>query len=380
MNKEGGVPWQKTTLVAQRLEFVSLANQNGVPFRKLCDRFGIVPKTGYKWLKRYQEQGEAGLADLSRRPHHSPTVTSASIEELVCEVRRAHPVWGGRKIRAVLLRRGHREIPAPSTITGILRRHGLLELSPRPQRDLVRFEWEAPNELWQMDFKGDFATNGGRCYPLTVIDDHSRFNLCLETCPNQQANTVKDRLVGVFGRYGLPQRMLMDNGSPWGHGWGHGHTVFTTWLVDLGIAVIHSRPFHPQTQGKDERFHLTLQREVLAGRPPWRSLGEVQTAFDAWRPIYNHQRPHEALDDAVPADRYRPSPRSLPSVIEPWEYGPNDHVRKVSTDARISFRGRSIRVGKPFAGRYVALRPTKTDGVVDLYYRHQFIRRIDLSQ
>jgi len=231
-----------------------------------------------------------------------------------------------------------------------------------------------------MDFKGDFATNGGRCYPLTVIDDHSRFNLCLETCPNQQANTVKDRLVGVFGRYGLPQRMLMDNGSPWGHGWGHGHTVFTTWLVDLGIAVIHSRPFHPQTQGKDERFHLTLQREVLAGRPPWRSLGEVQTAFDAWRPIYNHQRPHEALDDAVPADRYRPSPRSLPSVIEPWEYGPNDHVRKVSTDAKISFRRRSIRVGKPFAGRYVALRPTKTDGVVDLYYRHQFIRRIDLSQ
>jgi len=271
--------------------------------------------------------------------------------------------WGGRKIGKVLGNGGMAAPPAPSTITGILRRHGRLERGAGEHHGPYRrFERSAPNELWQMDFKGEFAIGSGRCHALTVLDDHARYSLGLQACANQQDLTVRGRLTAIFERYGLPQQMLMDNGSPWGDAGDQPWTAFGVWLVRLGIGVSHGRPWHPQTQGKEERFHRTLKAEVLAGKS-FADLAQCQRAFDTWRHIYNHERPHEALGMGVPADRYRPSPRAFPTTLPPIEYGPGDVVRRVDVNGFISFKARRWRIGKPFRGLIVALRPTLNDGV-----------------
>jgi transposase InsO family protein len=303
------------------------------------------------------------------------------MEDLVCATREAHPVWGGRKLRGFLLRQGYLSVPAASTITAILRRNGLMEHTEAPKRDHVRFEREAPNELWQMDFKGHFGlTGGGRCHPFGVVDDFSRYSIALVACPNERTVTVKPLLTAAFGRYGLPEAMLMDNGSPWGNTRGQPWTPLTVWLSDLGIEVIHTAPFHPQTNGKKERLHYTLDLEVLNTRPSWASLEEVQEAFDRWEPIYNYHRPHQSLGETiVPADRYRPSTRSLPATITEVVYPANWHVRKVDSAARISFQNHRTRIGKAFRGRQVAIAPTTNPDMFHVYYRHHQIKTINLS-
>ena len=367
-------------MVVQRLEFCRLAEGGGVPFAVLCRRFGIKRDTGYKWLARYRAEGEAGLVDRSRAPDTSPGRTPREVEDLVVSVREANTVWGGRKIRGFLLRQGHTEVPAASTITRILRSRGLVRERDRPAA-FTSFEHPAPNDLWQMDFKGWFPLRDRRrVHTLGVLDDHSRYNLCLAACINQQTGTVKDLLTTTFGTYGLPYRMLMDNGSPWGNNAGQPWTPLTVWMVDLGITVVHSRPFHPQTAGKEERFHLTLKLEVINQRPDWHTFGQIQDAYDSWRPIYNHHRPHESLGETtVPADRYHPSPRDLPTRIEEPAYPDGTHTRKADTfNGRIRWKGHTYRIGKAFRGRTVGVRPTPQDGTYHVYYRHHHIRTITL--
>lgn len=294
------MPFQECSRMSQREEFCRLALSPEVNLSELCRRFGVGRRTGYKWLERYRERGPEGLMDRSRRPHASPGQTAEAMEAQVLAVREAHPAWGGRKIRRVLEREGLMP-PAASTITTILRRHGRLD-GPRAgeRRDWVRFEQAAPNDLWQMDFKGHFALETGRCHALTVLDDHSRYALGLEACGDETTETVQGRLTQLFRRYGLPWRMLTDNGPPWGTGGPAQYTVLTVWLLDLGVTVSHGRPYHPQTQGKDERFHRTLAAEVLDGCR-FRDLAQVQAAFDAWREVYNVHRPHQAIKLETPA-------------------------------------------------------------------------------
>jgi transposase InsO family protein len=351
-----------------------------VGFSELCRRFGVSRSNGYKWLSRHEAEGVAGLLERSRRPHRSPGRTSLELEARVLEVRAAHPAWGGRKIAAVLKRSGVKP-PSASTITGILRRAGVLTGPGAGEaRAWTRFEHASPNDLWQMDFKGHFALGQGRCHPLTVLDDHSRYALELGACGNEQTATVRDRLTAVFERYGLPWRILADNGPPWGSsGSPQRHTPLTVWLLDLGVAVAHGRPFHPQTQGKDERFHRTLKAEVLDGRS-FKTLAAAQTAFDAWRAVYNAKRPHEALKMATPFERYHVSPRAMPKQIDPPEYEPQAQVRKVADTGWISFKGRQINCPKAFAGRRLALRATNDDGVFDLCYRSHVLAQVDLRQ
>jgi transposase InsO family protein len=286
--------------------------------------------------------------------------------------------WGGRKIARAMANGGAVEVPAPSTITAILRRHGKLNQRgcehPGPCQ---RFERAAPNELWQMDFKGDFATGRGRCHPLTVVDDHSRYALAIGACADQQDASARHWLTGAFRRYGLPLAMLMDNGPPWGDTGRQRQTRFTVWLMRLGIKVSHGRPYHPQTQGKDERFHRSLKAEVLAGRS-FADLAHCQHAFDRWRPIYNTQRPHEALGLAVPAARYRVSPRPYPETLPALEYAAGDLPRKADGNGKITFKGREWRIGKAFAGQLVALRPTLGDGVFTVHYCAHHIATLDL--
>jgi transposase InsO family protein len=352
----------------------------GAKKRELCRRFGITPDTGYKWLDRYRVQGRAGLADRSRRPRRSPERTPAEIEAEVLRLRMtSNGAWGGRKIAAAMRRAGAPTVPAPSTITEILRRHGALEVRaaehPGPWQ---RFERAAPNELWQMDFKGHFALPQGRCHPLTVLDDHSRYALGLEACADEQEPSVRARLTAIFRHYGLPFAMIMDNGPPWGEGRGAGYTVFAVWLIRLGVQVSHGRPFHPQTCGKDERFHRSLKAEVLHGNS-FRDLAHCQRAFDAWRVVYNHQRPHEALAMGVPAERYRLSPRPFPETLPAIDYPPGDIVRRVQDGGRISFNNRIWRVGKAFVGQTIALRPGPDDGVFTVHFCAQRVGAIDLA-
>jgi transposase InsO family protein len=374
------MPFQECSLVSQREEFCRLALAEGSNVRELCRRFGIAPATGYSWLGRFRAEGSAGLADRSSRPHGSPTRTEATLEAAVLSVRAAHPVWGGRKIRRVLQRQGL-DAPAASTITAILRRSGQLD-GPRAgeRRSPNRFEYAAPNELWQMDFKGHVAMASGRCHPLTVIDDHARYALEIGACGNETTGTVSGRLHLVFQRFGLPLRILADNGPPWGTaGARERHTQLTIWLLDLGVEVIHGRPYHPQTQGKDERFHRTLKAELLDGRL-FADLTQAQRAFDIWRDVYNAERPHEALGLEVPASRYRMSQRAMPQRIDPPAYDVGEVVRKADMDGRITFRGAVVSISRAIAGRQLALRPTEQDGIWNVCYRSHVMARIDVRQ
>src|SRR5262245_2524213 len=373
------MPWQETSTMSLRQEFVQLAGVPGANVRALCRRFGISPKTGYKWLARYAREGITGLRDRSRRPRHSPRRTPAEVETQILAVRASAAQWCGRKVRGRLLDLGRPAVPAASTITAILRRHGALSAAASAAaRRYQRFEHTQPNALWQMDFKGHFPlSTGGRCHPLTVLDDHSRFVLSLTACGNEQGRTVQAALTGCFERYGLPDRLLMDNGAPWGADALHRHTPLTAWFLRLGIAVSHGRPYHPQTQGKAERFHRTLSRELLRAHT-WRDLAHCQAEFDPWRDQYNCQRPHDALELAVPAARYRLSPRGFPSALPPIEYPPHDFVRRVDSDGYISFRGHPLRISRAFSGYPVGLRPTDRDGRFEVYFCRFRIHRFDL--
>jgi transposase InsO family protein len=306
------------------------------------------------------------------------------VEAAVLELRRQHPCWGGRKLGRRLRDLGFRAIPSASTITAILHRQGLIDPKASALRGAwTRFEQAGPNGLWQMDFKGHFATAAGRCHPLTVLDDHSRFALRIAACGDEQLETVKSEIRGVFRRYGLPDRMLMDNGSPWGSPWNDAKerswTLFEAWLMRLGVAVSHGRPYHPQTQGKDERFHRTLKAEVI-GERAWRDLAECDRAFETWRHVYNAERPHEALGLATPATRYQPSQRAFPEQLAPIDYGPGAIVRKVQDQGRLWFKNHVFAVGKAFVGQHVALRPTTIDGRYDVFYCLAKVAQIDLTE
>ena len=286
------MPWQEVSVMEQRREFVRLAMQEGANRRELCRRFGIHPDTGYKWLDRFAA-GDADLADRSRRPHTSPGRSDAAIEAQVLSVRAAHPAWGARKIVSCLARDGTRP-PAASTVHAILQRHGLVIRPPGASAGPhQRFEKEAPNLLWQMDFKGWVRlADGVHCHPLTIVDDHSRFASCLAACANEQNGTVQGHLETTFRRYGLPNAMFVDNGAPWGDASGGQHwTRLGVWLLKLGVQLLHSRPYHPQSRGKNERFHRTLIAEVFALRI-LRDLAEAQYAFDEWREVYNRTSEH----------------------------------------------------------------------------------------
>jgi transposase InsO family protein len=362
----------------RKQEFIRLALAEGANRRELCRRFGVSQTLAYRLLGRYQAEGLSGLEERSRRPLRSPARTSPAIEAAVLEVRAAHPAWGGRKIAAVLRRQGL-PVPAPSTITQILRRHGIeVGAFGGGKAAFIRFEQPAPNDLWQMDFKGHVAMRSGRLHPLTVLDDHSRFCPVLAACANERTATVRRCLSEAFERYGLPWRMSMDNGSPWGNGPADPFTPLGVWLMEQDIRVGHSRPFHPQTQGKDERFHRTLKAEALAG-PPFETLDQAARHFEWWRGVYNTERPHQAIGMVPPIDRYVVSPRPYRSAIEPFAYGPDDQLRSVPEgDRRISFKNRLWGVPRAFAGKTVAVRPTSTDGLFEVFFRTTRIATIDL--
>ena len=373
------MPWRERSVMDERGEFVRLAMMEGANRRELCRRFGISADIGYKWLARWRA-GDRALGDRSRRPHESPLRSSAEMEARVLAVRDAHPAWGARKIERWLADRGA-ATPAVSTVHEILHRHGRIDpLGPSGDRAHLRFEKAAPNLLWQMDFKGWITLTGRqRCHPLTIVDDHSRFAPCLKACADQQTETVRAHLETTFRRYGLPEAIFVDNGSPWGDASGERWTRLGVWLLKLGVDLIYSRPYHPQSRGKNERFHRTLKAEVFALRR-FSDFAQVQRALDAWREVYNFERPHEALGQATPASRWSPSPRSMPKHLPMVEYDAGEIVRTVSsTKAYISFKGRLWKVPQAFRRERLAIRPLDVDGRYGLFFASRQIATIDLT-
>lgn len=367
------MPWKEVSLMQSRNEFVALA-QSSANLRELCRRFGISPTTAYKWLKRHRDG--AGLEDHSRRPAHSPERSDPAIEQAVLALRRDHPAWGARKLRRRLMNLGH-TMPAVSTVHAILVRHGCIDAqASAAATPWQRFEHAAPNDLWQMDFKGHFALRRGRCHPLTVLDDHSRYNLCLAACADESGGGVRRQLTSVLRRYGVPGRMTMDNGAPWGDT-GSVYTALDVWLMKQGIAVSHSRPYHPQTQGKDERFHRTLKTELLQG-VLFDDLEAIQEAFARWRGIYNHERPHEALGLAVPEQRYQPSMLAYQEHPPEPEYDAPGRVRRVQDGGWIQWKGHRYRVGKAFVGEPVVVRALADEPTLQVYWSTRCIARLNL--
>jgi transposase InsO family protein len=367
------LPWSEVTVEQQREEFVRLASQPDANVSELCRRCGISRKTGYKWLARED------LGDRSRRPHTSPARMPGELEAKVLALRMEHPAWGGRKLAHVLARDQGVQL-APSTANSVLRRHGMI--SPEASQAATawhRFEHPAPNDLWQIDFKGHFPTDTGRCHPLTVLDDHSRFNIVLRALSGESLRPVQQALQQAFERYGLPERINADNGPPWGSPDGS-LTALGAWLIRLGVWLSHSRPAHPQTNGKDERFHRTMIDEIISTRR-FKDLDDAQRHFTHWRHVYNFVRPHESIGMDTPADRYTASRRSMPAKLPEPQYAPDDKVRRVFDGGRIRFNGNQWRVGRALIGEYVAVRPRHDlDGVFDVYFCHQKIATITLSE
>jgi transposase InsO family protein len=374
------MPWKEISTMSQKIEFIHLAQKEGANIRALCRSFQISPRTAYKWLSRYRKEGEEGLRDRSRKPHHSPTRSSVQTEEKVLRLREENPDWGGRKLHRLLKDEGFPDLPHPNTITDILRRKGKINPEESEKRHACqRFEKKYPNELWQMDFKGYFDTILQRCYPFTVLDDHSRFNLGLKACKDEKKETVKAHLTSLFRLYGLPYAILSDNGSPWvGKRPRLVYSELAIWLMRLGIKFIHGRPAHPQTQGKEERFHRTLKTELLS-RHSFLDLTDCQQAFDLWRDRYNLYRPHEALDLDTPASHYQISSRPFPEVLPEMEYEVSAMVRKVQAEGILFFRGKSYRTSKGLRGQRVELRETQKEDCYDVIFCNQIIDTINLN-
>lgn len=371
------MPWKEETVENLRLSFVSEAIQEGCNLSALCRQYGISRKTGYKWLQRYHD-GES-MQSKSRAPLHRPRKTPAETEELILSVRSAHPTWGARTILQHLKNKGNTDLPSPSTATAILKRNGRISPEVSAQHTpYKRFEKDSPNDLWQMDFKGHFALQDGmRCHPLTIKDDHSRALLCLDAYDNERWSSVKSSLERVFGEYGLPSAILCDNGPPWGDSH-QGYTLFEIWMMQLDVLPIHGRPLHPQTQGKEERFHRTLNEDIIK-RIPLRDMAHAQQVFDAYRIEFNTERPHGALNLDVPAKHYKPSSRSVPASVKEPEYDSGATLRKVNYKGYVSIQNHRYYLSESFIGKYLELVPCGEQQIA-LCYGDFSVAKIDLNE
>jgi transposase InsO family protein len=364
--------WKTMDVQDQRVRFVVAASRREKPLGALCAEFGISRPTGALWIKRYAEAGVAGIADRSRRPRNSPGQTPWEQEERVVALRLQYPDWGARKLEVLLHREG--VTLTRSTIHRILLRYDLVHDQDRHAPAVKRFERERPNELWQMDFKG--PKNWPHAVgPLSVIDDHSRYLVTLAATGKLDGDLVREQLVRAFEVCGVPEQMLMDHGTPWWN-WQSfsGRTHLSLWMMRQGIRLCWSAIRHPQTQGKVERFHGSLQR-ALDRRG---GVGtEPQRWLDAFRSEYNQVRPHESLGMKTPASVWQPSSRCYNPDPPSWEYPENAWVLKVDCQGTLDLHGNRWRIGKTLAGERVMIQPVEDRFLV--FFCSTLVREIDPS-
>lgn len=376
------MPWNETTRMEQRRRFIEAFESCRFTMTELCEAFGIARKTGYKWAERYAREGLSGLADRSRAPKSCPHATEARCVDALLEERSRHPRWGPRKLLA-RLRRRHPDWswPAVSTAGAILRRHGMIQARPRQPRRRTgtskpTITATAPNDLWSVDFKGEFRLgNRHLCYPLTAMDSVSRF--LLDSRARKSVAIVQARPVfeSLFRTYGLPGAILCDNGSPF--------AAFnapcrlsrlSVWWIRLGIEPIFIQPGHPEQNAIHERFHRTLK--AATARPPQASFAAQQAAFDHFRREYNIERPHEALDLQVPAEHYHHSPRPYPESLPELDYPGHYEVRGVNNRGMIMWRQQRLFLSESLVHTRVGLEETD-DGIWSIYLAKVLLGRYD---
>jgi transposase InsO family protein len=369
------MPWLETDVRDQRIQFVRAAKHPGATMTATCRAFGISRKTGYKWLGRQAAAGSVtGLADRSRRPHHSPQRTDDRITARVVALRERYG-WAGEKLVPLLAADGL--TVAARTIDRIIAREGLTREDAAPAAAPHRFAHPAPNDLWQMDAKGHYPIRPGRrCHPLSIVDDHSRYAVGLYALPTLHASGVRAALVECFERYGVPAAMLMDHGTPW---WAPGNdaglSTLSVFLLKQGIRLRHGRVRHPQTQGKVERFHRTLGERLRWWGVPT-DLPGFARAFVVFRTEYNEVRPHEALGQEPPRRHFHPSPRAYVAQPLAWEYPVGSEVRRVDVNGLIKYQGRRFFVSEALTGEHVACTPFEQRILVT--YRQMYVRELQL--
>jgi len=369
------MPFQELNIEESRIRFAVRAASGAESLSALCREFGISRPTGRKWRDRYLECGRISeLGELSRRPRRSPRRSSPELEEQVVELRQRYG-WGARKLER-LLRDRHIGCPA-QTVHRILRRHGLIaQQAARP--GMRRFEREHPNELWQMDGKGPLRSPDGSCQPLSILDDHSRYAVGLFALERFGRDAIRSCLQTVFEQAGQPAAMLMDRGPQWFSAQSeHGLTALSVWLIRHGIRLYYGRPRHPQTQGKVERFHGTIEAAVRHHGAPARAA-DWGAWLEAFRREYNAVRPHEALGMETPATRWRPSERRFEPSPPPWRYPAELEVRRLDESGCLTLAGRRWFVCEALAGEAIALERLPLDTVA-VCFRHMYIRELDLA-
>ena len=367
------MPWECRTVEDQRREFAQAAMCCS-NFSALCREYGITRRTGRKWAERYQQNEP--LIDRSRKPHTTPTRTPEEVELLILDVRADNPGWGAKTIHHVLERQGYRNLPCVKTVNNILHRYGCISTEESQKRQpFMRFEKNRCNDMWQTDFKGEFRMKDNNyCYPLTILDDHSRFSI--KIAPRLgTANVVIPAFLEAFREFGMPDSILSDNGAQFA-GFKKGYTQFEKWLMDLDILPIHGRIKHPQTQGKIERFHRTMKQELLNHRQITDIL-DAEEQFRLWRNKYNNLRPHEALGMKPPAEIYEPSQRAYKEKIEKYEYGGEYHVIKVNSWGYVRFDKWQVYLSETMVDQHIEFRPSPDGETFIACYRNYRIAEFD---
>ena len=367
------MPWECRTVEDQRREFAQAAMCCS-NFSALCREYGITRRTGRKWAERYQQNEP--LIDRSRKPHTTPTRTPEEVELLILDVRADNPGWGAKTIHHVLERQGYRNLPCVKTVNNILHRYGCISTEESQKRQpFMRFEKNRCNDMWQTDFKGEFRMKDNNyCYPLTILDDHSRFSI--KIAPRLgTANVVMPAFLEAFREFGMPDSILSDNGAQFA-GFKKGYTQFEKWLMDLDILPIHGRIKHPQTQGKIERFHRTMKQELLNHRQITDIL-DAEEQFRLWRNKYNNLRPHEALGMKPPAEIYEPSQRAYKEKIEKYEYGGEYHVIKVNSWGYVRFDKWQVYLSETMVDQHIEFRPSPDGETFIACYRNYRIAEFD---
>jgi transposase InsO family protein len=370
------MPWLETNVPNQRIQFVIAMQQTGAKLARVCRAFHISRTTGYKWLARdAAAHSVAALADRSRRPHGSPRRTAAATTKRVVALREEYG-WGGEKLRVLLAAEGI--AIAPRTVDRIIEREGLTRLDTAPAPALTRFERAAANDLWQMDAKGHYPLRPqGRCHPLSIVDDHSRYAVGLAALPALETVGVQRTLTACFERYGLPTAMLMDHGVPWWSATNEGGlTTLSVFLLKQGIRLLYGRVRHPQTQGKVERFHRTLGERLRWWGVPT-DLAGFTDAFATFRTEYNNLRPHESLAMQPPASRFASSGRAYASQPSTWDYPPGSDVRRVNGQGMLTYGTSRFFISQALADEDVACRVLKRRALVS--YRDMYVRELHLQ-
>jgi transposase InsO family protein len=361
--------WKEQSVMDARMEFVEEFEAKEEPsLASVCRKYGVSRGTGYKWLQRYRDGGEANLVDGSRRAAQ-PRKSPLALEDLIVELRRAHPTWGPKKLRKLLTSRWTGALPVESTVGAVLKRRGLIH--PRRRRVAVRrgsggpLICELPNDLWCTDFKGHFSLGDGSvCHPFTLTDAHSRYLLRCQGLANEKGEGVRRELELAFLTFGMPWRLRSDNGPPFGASAPGGLSRNAIWLIQLGITPEFITPGHPEQNGRHERFHRTLKDETA--RPPKEDQARQQQAFDHFGREYNDERPHEALGQATPRERYQPSARAYTGKLKAPEYE-GAEVRIAGSSGTVSFQGKLLYVGSQLAGQPIAFYEIG-DGAHDVRY------------